>query len=142
MDAKKYLQQLRRQELLIQQRKQELAHLRLTLDGLGSTDFSRERVQGGLPNNSAVEVKVVQLCELEHEIDDMFDDYLKLLGVIIRQILCLSNQYQIQLLFKRYIEGKKLCDIAQEMGYSLVHIKRLHKKSLLDFAKLIPNDTK
>lgn len=142
MTAKEYLQQLKRYELLIQQRKRELAHLRLTLDGLGGTDFSRERVQGGAFANSAIEDKVVRLCELESEIDSALDDYFKLLGVIIKQIQGLSNQSQIQLLFKRYIEGKKLSDIAKEMDYSLVHIKRLHKNSLLEFAKLIPNDTK
>ena len=142
MTAKEYLQQIKQQELLIQQRKQELAHLRLTLDGLGSTDFGQERVQGGQFANSAIEAKIVQLCELEAEINSLIDNYLELLKLIVQQIQCLDNQCQIQLLFKRYIEGKKLSDIAQEMGYSLVHIKRLHKNSLLDFAKLIPNDTK
>ena len=144
MTAKEYVQQLRRQELLIQQRKQELAHLRLTLDGLGGTDFSRERVQGGPLNSSVVENKALQMCELESEINGMFDDYFQLLGVIIRQIQGLGNQSQIQLLFKRYIEGKKLRDIAKEMGYSYVYVKELHKKSLQNFEssyQILPNPT-
>ena len=74
----------------------------------------------------------------------MFDDYFQLLGVIIRQIQGLGNQSQIQLLFKRYIEGKKLRDITKEMGDSYVYVKELHKKSLQNFEssyQILPNPT-
>ena len=47
-----------------------------------------------------------------------------------------ENLNHYDLLFKRYVEYKTLRMIQNEMGYSLQHVKRMHKEALDEIKKI------
>ena len=55
---------------------------------------------------------------------------------IISVIETTENPNHYDLLFKRYVEYKTLRMIQNEMGYSLQHVKRMHKEALDEIKKI------
>ena len=137
MKAKEYLQQLHKADVIINQRIQERADLRIRLSSIGSFDYSKERVQTSLPGNASYEQKIVKIIDLENDIGRLIDEYVDLKHKIIGEIQELQNSKYIEILYKRYIESKSLEQIAVEMGYSYDYIKHTHGYALQDFGNRI-----
>ena len=116
MTAKEYLQQLQRLDVMIDQRIQEKTDLRARLFGMGSRDYSKERVQTGSSGNAAYEAKVIRMIDLETEIDDLIDQYVDLKHQIIGEIQGMKKPDHIRLLYLKYVENRKLEQIADEMN--------------------------
>lgn len=137
MTAKEYLQQLHKIDVMINQRIQEKAELREKLSSIGSFDYSKERVQTSLPEGAGYERQIARIIDLENEIDSLIDDYADLKHKIIGEIHELKNSKHIEILYKRYIEDKKLQQVAIEMGYSYDYIKHTHGYALQKFGNQI-----
>ena len=142
MKAKEYLQQLQRLDTVINQKIKELEGLRAALFNIGSIDYSKERVQSS-PSGGAPFVSLTgRILDLEAEIDREIDCFVNKKHQIINQIQGLSNATHIQVLFKRYVEFKRLEVVAVEMGYTYGYIKHLHGYALQDFeGKVLKDDT-
>lgn len=133
MTAKEYLQQLKGINVAIDQKTQELNRLRAMAESIGGTDYSKERVQTS-PSNEAPYVKAVnQLVDVEKEVERemaiLFDKKHK----IINQIQGLQNPIYVQVLYKRYEEGKELKEISDELNYTYQYILNMHMYALKDF---------
>ena len=135
MTAKEYLQQLHKADVIINQRIQEKADLRARLSSIGSFDYSKERVQTSLPEGAGYERQVARIIELENEIDSLIDDYVDLKHKIIGEIQELHNSKHIEILYKKYVEGKKLEVIAVEMKYTFQYVVLLHGYALKEFSE-------
>lgn len=137
MKAKEYLQQLRKLDTVIQQKKTELANLRETLTSVSSPKISEEKVSGDNLGGAGFEDTIANIDELEQEITWELGKFVALKHRIINEIHTLDNGVYIQLLYKRYIEFKSLEEISNEMYYGYRHIKRLHGFALQKFSEKI-----
>ena len=133
MSAKEYLQQLKRLDTVINQKIEELKGLRSTIYGVGSIDYSKERVQTSQSANSPFVKTADRIADLETEINQEIDSFIDEKHKIINQIQGLRNINHINLLYKRYVEFKNLEVIAVEMNFTYQYTRRLHGTALQDF---------
>lgn len=139
-NPKEYLRSLKALDIYIKQKQDELNALKTTADSI-SVDYSAERVQTSLSGDSIPDL-VVKIISMENEIYNQIHIFLDTRHRIIDEIQSLHNDIYIQILYKRYVEYKPLEQIAVEMSYSYVHVRRQHGLALLEFKKMIHNDTK
>ena len=133
MKAKEYLQQLQRLNTMINQKIKELGDLRLMLQSVGGIDYSKERVQSS-PSGDAPFVKpVLRMIELEQEINAEIDRFVDEKHEIINQIQALQNPKHIDILYKHYVEFKRLEIVAVEMNFTYQYIVELHGTALKEF---------
>lgn len=133
MKAKEYLQQLQRLDTMINQKIKELGDLRLMSQSAGGIDYSKERVQSS-PSGDAPFVKpVLRMIELEQEINAEIDRFVDEKHEIINQIQALQNPKHIDILYKHYVEFKRLEIVAVEMNFTYQYIVELHGTALKEF---------
>ncbi len=135
MEAKEYLQQLQTIDIAIKQRQQQLKELNIIINNgaLESVDYTRERVQTSPSNEAIFEKAIDKLLDLQNEVNQYIIDYFQYKNNIIKQIQSLERRKYIDILYKRYVEFKKLDVIANEMCYTYAHIKRVHGQALKCF---------
>lgn len=129
-NPKEYLRHLRRLEVCIEQRQEELNRLR-ELIGCNAIDYG-ERVQTS-PSADSIPNEVIRRAELEADISRKIERFLQLKHKIINEIQSLDNAVYVKILYMRYVEYKSLDEIAEKMNYSYVHMKRLHGYALQKF---------
>jgi len=130
MQAKQYLQELKRLDTCIHQKQQEKQSLYDSTVGAVRTD--KERVQAST-SADALPNLIARIETIEQEIDRQLDDYIQLKHRMINQIHGLDNEAYISMLHKRYVEFKRLEEIAVEMNYTYSYARTLHGKALLEF---------
>lgn len=139
MKAKEYLQQLQRLDTVINQKIKEVHDLRLKSQSTGSIDYSKERVQTS-PSGDAPFVKLIgRIIDLEAEINAEIDRYVDEKHRIINQIQGLKNSKYIEILYKHYVEFKRLEVVAVEMNFTYQYIVELHGYALKDFQTTYEN---
>lgn len=139
MKAKEYLQQLQRLDTVINQKIKEVDDLRLKSRSVGSIDYSKERVQTS-PSGDAPFVKLIgRIIDLEQEINAEIDAFVDDKHKIINQIQGLKNRKYIEILYKRYVEFKRLEVVAVEMNFTYQYVVELHGYALKDFQTTYEN---
>lgn len=139
MKAKEYLQQLQRLDTVINQKIKELGDLRLKSRNVGSIDYSKERVQTS-PSGDAPFVKLIgRIIDLEQEINAEIDAFVDDKHKIINQIQGLKNSKYIEILYKHYVEFKRLEVVAVEMNFTYQYVVELHGYALKDFQTTYEN---
>ncbi len=135
MEAKEYLQQLQNIDIIIKQRQQQLKELNIIINNgaLGSIDYTREKVQTSPSSEAVFEKMMDKLLDLQNEVNQYIIDYFVIKNNIIKQIQSLERRKYIDILYKRYVEFKKLDVIANEMCYAYAHIKTIHRQALKCF---------
>lgn len=129
-NPKEYLRQLRRLEVCIEQRQEELNRLR-ELIGCNAIDYG-ERVQTS-PSADSIPNEVIRRAELEADISRKIERFLQLKHKIINEIQSLDNAVYVKILYMRYVEYKSLDEIAEKMNYSYRQVLRLHGMALQEF---------
>ncbi len=136
LNVKEYLGQLERLELMTKQKKEELMRLRELAVSIGSPALSTDKVKSGSAPKAASFEKNIEKCMLlEEEIKQEISEFTAKRHTIINQIQSLDGAKYINVLYKRYVEYKKLDEIAEEMGYTYQHTRRLHAKALKNFER-------
>lgn len=139
MKAKEYLQQLQRLDTVINQKIKEVDDLRLKSRSVGSIDYSKERVQTS-PSGDAPFVKLIgRIIDLEVEINAEIDAFVDEKHRIINQIQALKNSKYIEILYKHYVEFKRLEVVAVEMNFTYQYVVELHGYALKDFQTTYEN---
>lgn len=139
MKAKEYLQQLQRLDTVIKQKVNELEDLRMHSKSLGGTDYSRERVQASHSGEAPFSNAIVKAIDFEEEINREIDKFSSEKHLIINQIHALHNSKYIKILYKHYVEFKRLEVIAVEMNYTYQYILELHGFALRCFQTTYKN---
>lgn len=139
MKAKEYLQQLKRFDTVIHQKIKELSDLRQQSQSIGSMDYSKERVQMSCSGDAPFVNLTGRILDLEAEINTEIDGFMDEKHRIINQIQGLSNVNHISLLYKRYIEFKKLEVVAAEMNFTYQYVIELHGCALKEFQTTYEN---
>lgn len=136
LTPKDYLMQIRKLRVLIDQREKELDRLReQTFSSVSGIDYSRIPVKGSRRVGASFEQAANKALDLTGEVAGLIDEYNDLRHKIIGEIQALDRPEYMQVLYKRYVENKRLEEIAREMNYDDVYIRRLHGRALQEFAR-------
>lgn len=126
----RYLRQIQMLNEKIRHKDMQLAELKtLAMAGSGSFRYDDVRVVTSA-HTETFENKVVKYTDLEREIEADRREYLETKERIINEIHSLEDQRFLQILHKKYIEGKGLFRISDEMRYSETHIRYLIGQAL------------
>lgn len=124
MKIREYLGQIRVLTVKIEQRRAQAAELRDQAESLMAMELKPDVVQTSKPA-SAMEEKVVKYLDLEQEILELTDQLEGARQRIITDIHSLDDERYINVLYKRYVEGKRMTAISREMNYAYVYTSRL-----------------
>lgn len=139
MTPKEYLSQIYKFEMLIKQKQTEKAQLK-EFDGVAGIDYTKEKVQTSSKNEAPYISIVEKLIKCEFDINKLIGEFLNLKMKIIGEIQSLANPQHIEILFKKYVEFKRLEVIAVEMNYSYDYIKHVHGYALQAFGEKFLKD--
>lgn len=150
MDAKTYLNQIRRLDTRINHKLEEKEYLMSLATGAGSLSMNPDKVQSSV-NLHKTEDVITRYVDLEREIDYNIDTLVSIRHKIIDEIHQLDDDKCEELLFLKYVgkaeDGRihyyRLEEIACEMrksngdNYSYDHIRHLHGVALQKFSHKI-----
>ena len=133
MTTKQYLNQVHRIDQIINNKLSEIYQLKNLACSI-SVSSDSDRVQTS-SDQDPLGNAVAKIVDLENEVNDCIDHFSEKRRKIIMQIDSIENQMQYQVLFSRYIERKTFEKIADDNGYSVRQILRIHGEALLQFEK-------
>ena len=134
MTAKEYLSQIRKAEIIIRIRAQELQRLKEDTAYISAIRYDKARVQTS-QDGSGFSKAVEESVSLQLEIEKRIQRLTKKRHDIITQIEGLKNTNHIELLKLRYIDGERFEAIACSMGYSFDRIRHMHGEALQAFGR-------
>lgn len=137
MTTKDYLNQISRLNRMINNKLAEVSQLR-ELSRSISAAKNEERVMSS-SDPDKIGSTYAKIDEMEHNLDNMIDEYIEKKDLIIGQIDGIENENYYNILFSRYIEKKTFEVIATEMKYSWRQIIRLHGNALKSFEEKYGN---
>jgi hypothetical protein len=141
MNAKEYLEQIESLSIRIEQLESRLACLRETAGGAAAIRYDKLNVQVSVQTD-IVEKNVLQLVEMEQKIFAEKVRLESLRNIITEQIQNLDDDRYVNILFKRYVEGKKFFMIHEETDYDYDYVRVLHGEALGYFEMIYKNDLK
>jgi DNA-directed RNA polymerase specialized sigma subunit len=133
MTAKQYLRQAYRLNELINSHIREVEQLRLLSTSVPSTDFSKERVQGGKLPGDRISNIIAKIVDLEKQINDEIDRFVDLKKEIHDAVDNVKNVNEQLVLRYRYIEFLTWEQISERMNYSIMQVHRIHSNALRNF---------
>lgn len=133
MTAKQYLRQLSKIELNIRILTDELEERRTRLTSTAAPPLG-DKVQSS-PRGDAFAAALAALADKDLQRRDLIFIYEQQRDTIVDQIIGLDNAMQSQVLYERYIQGKRWDVIAAEMHYTMQRIFQIHGNALVEFAK-------
>lgn len=128
MDAKAYLGQAYRIDKRINSKLEQIVSLRELATKATST--LSDTPVSGTRNIQSMEGIIAKMIDLENEINRDIDTLVDLKREFVAIIKKINNPEYQTLLELRYLCFKSWEQIAEEMGYSLQHIFRIHNKAL------------
>ena len=128
MNAREYLEQLQKMDIAINQNIAWLYELKNIRKELKGVNYTSQKVKTSKSNRADFEKTLLIIMDMEQNINDSIDKFVDQKNEIIKQIQSLDNHKYVQVLYKKYVEYKRLEEIAIEMHYSYQYIKEIHKK--------------
>ena len=133
MNTKAYLNQIKRLDMMINNKLAEIYRLKNMASGIFiSTDSERVQASG---NKDRLGNTVAKIIDLERETDKLIDILFDKRNNIIKQIDSLSNSDYYQILALRYVNYDTFNDISGKTGWSIRQVFRLHGEALQEFEK-------
>ena len=133
MTAKQYLRQLSKLESNIRILTDELEERRTRLTSTAAPPLG-DKVQSS-PRGDAFAAALAALADKDMQRRDLIFIYEQQRDTIVDQIVGLDNAMQSQVLYERYIQGKRWDVIAVDMHYTVQRIFQIHGNALVEFAK-------
>jgi DNA-directed RNA polymerase specialized sigma subunit len=137
MTTKDYLNQISRLNRMINNKLTEITQLRELSYSISAIGSEEKVMSSSDPDK--IGSTYAKIDEMEHNLDNMIDEYIEKKDLIIGQIDSMENEDYYNILFSRYIEKKTFEVIATEMKYSWRQIIRLHGKALKAFEEKYGN---
>lgn len=129
MTAKEYLQQIRKIDLLIQNKLEQAQELRSKLEVKG-INFESDGSTSATRNVTKMNELIVSVVTLEEEINQQIDLLINKKREVMELVDSLDNADEISLLYKRYFNYMSWEEIAVDMKFSYKHIHRIHGNAL------------
>lgn len=133
MNAEEYLGQILHYDTIIKVNNSQINDMRLKIIPGGAIDYSADKVQ-----TSPEDYFAEKMAEFVDDIKPLEAEIIfckKQRNKIIKEIKSLSNPVYIDVLNKRYVEGKRLRRIAEEKSYTYSWTRHLHRRALNMFEK-------
>lgn len=134
MTTKNYLNQVNRLNKRIKNKISESAQLRTLIMSVSSLRIDNDRVQNS-GSYDPLGDKIAKLVDIEQETNDLIDQLIDIRELIIAQIDNIENDSEYNVLHLRFISGKALSYISDEMQYSMSQTKRIYGRGLQSFEK-------
>lgn len=132
LSARIYLSQLEMIDIQINQDIERLEEMKADAMSTGSVDYSRDRVQTS-PVGDRLCSDVSRYVAFDEEINAEIDRFVDAKEQIIKEIRGLRDVNYVQVLYKVYVQFKKVKVVAQEMNKSYSYTIDLHGKALTAF---------
>lgn len=132
MKAKESLEEIRKMEILIEQKKKELSMLHGSRPYIKGFDYSAERVQTS-PDGEGFTRGSHRLVDLEMELESDIERFSQKRHEVITRIQSMEKPEHTSILFKRYVEYQSFEQISYEMGYSYNYTCRIHGEALKSY---------
>lgn len=85
--------------------------------------------RGGGERRSSEDI-ILRIAEIENEIDRKIDALLDQRAAVVEAITAVGDRQLREVLELRYLDGATFEEIAEEMGFSVRHVLRLHGAAL------------
>lgn len=141
MKAKQYLSQAQALKKRYQRALEDLEYIRSMATGLTGIRYDKDQVQVS-PDNDQMANYMIKLEKAEARALKAAEEYFGKYEIIRMQIDICSPQLYCDVLYMRYIQGMKLWQIADELGYEYDYIRAIHGKALKEFAFCFPEELK
>lgn len=138
MTSRQYLRQLSRIQQNIRILSEEIERRKTKLTST-TVSASADRVQTSTSGDRFADM-IAALADKELEQERLLYIYQTLRAQIVNQIQALDNPLYIIVLYKHYVEEKRLTVIAEETHYSYPSVKRIHSKALISFSEKYHNE--
>ena len=125
MDIKEYLNQIQRYEKIINNKLEEIEHLKLLATSISASTYGIERVQTS-GSQDKIGDTIAKLVDAQRELADNVVELMEKK----QKLIDVENPQYYDFLYKRYVEKKKLTVIADEMEYNEEYIKQFHGKAV------------
>lgn len=132
MTSKQYLSQIKKLDIMINQRIEEAKELVEIAVGLRSPELKQDVVQAS-PSGDPIGIAMNRYMDLQKEIDDMIDKFVDLKHKIIGEIQQMEDTRYAELLYYRYVQYMSIAEIADTMHYGYEYVCRLHGRALQAF---------
>jgi len=122
------LKKIKQLKIRIKYLRQRAAEMRQKAMSLGSPALDKDIVQTSGAGDKMAE-QVAAYLDLEREAEEIALKLEKRRQAIIDQILSMEDHRHAEVLYKSYVEDKRLKVIASEMGYEYGYIRNLKQKA-------------
>ena len=136
MTAKEYLSQLRLINKDIEKKLGYLEELNHFVENIKTMDYSEDRVQISRAQNASFTETIEKIIDLKINISSNIKRYVDLKNIIIKQIDSINIERYKDILYFRYIDFKRLDEIAIILNYSYDRVRHLHGEALMYFNKI------
>ncbi|MBR3231184.1 MAG: hypothetical protein IKF75_00755 [Lachnospiraceae bacterium] len=131
--AKEYLGRIKNLDCKIRRRQQEAEELREAALSFGSIQPDPDRFRSASPAPDPMASQVSRYVDIQKEVETMILELMELKHTIIGQIQALEDKTYMEILWKRYVDLEAFSQIADEMGYNLRTVFRIHGRALQMF---------
>ena len=135
--AKRYLEQSRRADALVDKYTEQLTRLKASTTKATqaiSTDFTGT---GASPNPHRLEVTIANIEQLEASLLDALGELTRAKEDVSRVISHVSSTVEAEVLASRYLNGKRWEEIAVDMRYSYQGVRRAHDRGVESVAAIL-----
>lgn len=134
-EAKKELREYRDNIKYIDERQLDAEELKSRILNISAKLSDMPSAKGSNPERAPLEETLDKLKEIEKDCNNKLQELLVKKFVVENKIEQLEQPYKA-ILYLKYIRGMKLPVIANELNYSIQHIKRMGKNALEKYANL------
>lgn len=136
MTAKEYLQQIRKLDLQIRNKKLEKEDIWNRMEGCSAISYEPKIGTSGTPSIKSPQEKYYPILDrYEKEIAVDIDRLIDVKREVMAVIDSLDDPDEINLLYMRYFQYLKWEEIAYKMNFSYMHVHRIHGSALQSVEK-------
>lgn len=139
MTGRDFLKSLREDNFALKSLEDRIVELRNNLYRVKTINYSKDRVDGGVPSDIADRIGMIQ--SLVDEANDKLDSLIKKKRMALSIIFEIKDGRYQAILEERYINCKRWEDVARTMNYDQRWLFRLHEKAIKEFEKLYSKNT-
>ena len=139
MTGRDFLKSLREDNFALKSLEDRIVELRNNLYRAKTINYSKDRVDGGVPSDIADRIGMIQ--SLVDEANDRWDSLIKKKRMALSIIFEIKDGRYQAILEERYINCKRWEDVARTMNYDQRWLFRLHEKAIKEFEKLYSKNT-
>ena len=137
MDAKEYLLQVGERKEQILEKEEYIEWLRESL-GLAGIDYDRDKIQTSADGDKFANT-FAKIFKAEEDLKRMKEELVLFSVQVIDMIQKLPEKKHRDILKHVYLDGMKLKECADSVGYSYDYVRELHSEGLKAFGEIFPH---